>query len=389
MEEILNNKLSHCLLKLLNREPFFTHLAGHLNRWFTDTVPTMGVGILHGKLTLAVNPAFFQEKLRDDPLRIAVLKHELLHVLFQHPFRQCSTENHTLWNIAADLVVNQYLGEWPLPEGGVSLSMFKEFKLSPGQTLEWYFDWLCQNQKEITHLLPREYFLNESHTLWDSDCSGEQMEALKADMKQIIDHAVSKTLQHQHGSLPGEIQEMLETWNLKTSKIDWHRTLAMFTGSSRKTSVKTTSRRASKRYGTHPGIRIKRHQHLAVALDTSGSVSSKDISTLFSVIRQIWQQGAQITVIECDAVVRKIYEFHGKNPEELLGRGGTDFDPVFRYLRDHPRLQFDGCIYLTDGEADAPTISPPCPLLWVITHGGQTGSHLKFGRSIQLPVDFD
>ena len=48
-------------------------------------------------------------------------------------------------------------------------------------------------------------------------------------------------------------------------------------------------------------------------------------------------------------------------------------------------MQFDGCIYLTDGYAPEPEIRPPCKLIWVITPDGDAGEHLKYGRVIQLP----
>jgi hypothetical protein len=48
----------------------------------------------------------------NDSERIAVLKHETLHLVFKHLFRNrkyCT--NSFLYNIAADLVVNQYIGK--------------------------------------------------------------------------------------------------------------------------------------------------------------------------------------------------------------------------------------------------------------------------------------
>lgn len=101
----------------------------------------------------------------------------------------------------------------------------------------------------------------------------------------------------------------------------------------------------------------------------------------------MWRQGAEIRIIECDAVVQRTYRYTGKLPRTVSGRGGTVFNPVFQWLRDQRFERFDGCIYLTDGEAAAPTIKPPCKLLWIVTSNGQIGDHLKFGRSIQLPSD--
>ena len=61
------------------------------------------------------------------------------------------------------------------------------------------------------------------------------------------------------------------------------------------------------------------------------------------------------------------------------------FNPVFEWLKSNRMVRYDGCIYLTDGYAEAPTIKPPCKLLWVVTPDGRVGEHLRFGRTIQLP----
>lgn len=97
----------------------------------------------------------------------------------------------------------------------------------------------------------------------------------------------------------------------------------------------------------------------------------------------MWRNGADVTVIECDCEVQRVYPCRGTTPETISGGAGTDFDPVLLYVRDNRQLQFDGVIYLTDGYAETPTISPPCRLLWVVTPNG-TKEYLAFGASIQL-----
>jgi len=55
-------------------------------------------------------------------------------------------------------------------------------------------------------------------------------------------------------------------------QVNWKRALQLFSTSSRKTRIYHTEKRISKRFGTRLGIKIKRHQRLAVAVDTSGSI---------------------------------------------------------------------------------------------------------------------
>ena len=99
----------------------------------------------------------------------------------------------------------------------------------------------------------------------------------------------------------------------------------------------------------------------------------------------MWRQGAEITVIECDAAVQHVWEYKGKFPEVLHGRGGTAFDPAFRWLREQRTTRWDACIYLTDGGAEAPEIKPPCKMMWVVTNDGWVGEHLRYGRTVKLP----
>jgi predicted metal-dependent peptidase len=119
-----------------------------------------------------------------------------------------------------------------------------------------------------------------------------------------------------------------------------------------------------------------------VAIDTSGSIADDDLSGFFAEVHGLWRQGAEVTVIECDAAVQRAWTYRGKLPTGVAGRGGTSFDPVFEWLRR--QRAFDGCIYLTDAVAPAPVVRPPCRLLWVVTPGGRPGPHLRFGRTIVL-----
>ena len=145
-----------------------------------------------------------------------------------------------------------------------------------------------------------------------------------------------------------------------------------------------SSRRVSKRYGTYPGVKIKRYQRLAVVVDTSGSIQRDDLELMFGEIHGMWRQGAGIDVVECDAAVQHTWQYRGRLPDKIHGGGGTAFDPAFQWLRANRMTKYDGCIYLTDGYAPKPTVRPPCKLLWLVTESGGMGEHLVFGRSVLL-----
>ena len=92
----------------------------------------------------------------------------------------------------------------------------------------------------------------------------------------------------------------------------WRRHLRLFAASSRRTRVVNTIKRVSKRYGTRPGIKIKRFQKILVSLATSGSIDIDALELFFGEVHGIWRNGADITVIECACLVPRVYPYRGK-----------------------------------------------------------------------------
>jgi predicted metal-dependent peptidase len=413
------DEVSRGIVALLLKEPFYGHLLSGVVRRIDDKVPTAAVSLTPHGLHLIVNPEFFMKELKKDE-RVAVIKHEALHLLFRHLYRPLIQNGDAkLFNIAADLVVNQHVAPWPLPEMAVTLRAFPDMDLEVNQTLEWYYEKLkslhnsMQWGKSSGSPLSEEALqrvMGEQqqgdHSFWyagggeDFGGSGPEgfgggsvlseglRKAMEADLERHLlrarDHSASKGW----GNLPAEIRTELETIaQRRKPKIDWKRSLRLFASSGYRTEVVATNRRMSKRFGTFPGIRIRRKQRLAAVIDTSGSINDDVLEIFFREIHGIWKNDAEVMVVECDADVKRAYEYKGKTPKAVEGGGGTCFDPALTWVSNPLHGPFDACIYLTDGCAGEPAVRPRCPLLWVITAGGNIGTHLKFGRVIQLPGD--
>ena len=383
---------------MLFKEPFFNHLLSGVVRVVTKEIPTAAVSFSGNKIQLLVNESFFIKELRSQTNRVAVIKHESLHLLFKHLFRaDLGKYDRFLFNIAADLVVNQFIGSWKLPDSAVTLRSFPDLELKQNQTLEWYYEKLIKlrgsrdsfpkSADALSKIQDQTIHSDHSHWGVSKDAKG-QVDAYSAEteLDRMIIQARDRTPSKYHGTIPGEINTLIDALiENRKPKVDWRRTLKIFATNSRRTYIYSTMHRISKRYGTRPGIKVKQFQKIAVAIDTSGSVSDSDLGIFFTEIDAMYKQGAEIVVIECDAEVQRTYNYNGQLPSEVTGRGGTVFDPVFAFLRSNRLTHYDGCIYLTDGYADEPTIRPPCPLLWVITSNGDAGDHLRFGRIIKLP----
>jgi predicted metal-dependent peptidase len=385
-KSFVQEELSRCIIKLLLKEPFYAHFLAGVPRNITEEIPTAAVGLVKGQMNLFVNKDFFMNELESVSARVAVIKHEALHILFKHCFR-IPKSNLKLFNVAADLVVNQFIGNWDLPKSAITLDSFPDLNLEANQTVEAYYDALSnllndkdQAPKSASHL--KELMNQETHSdhsKWNAkDDSYSSMAQHK--LNEMIAKAMDRTSSNDFGKLPSDIKRMVnQVIEKRKPQVNWKRALQLFSTSSRKTRIYHTEKRISKRFGTRPGIKIKRYQRLAVAVDTSGSIQESYFSMFFSEIYNIWRQGAEIEIIECDAEVQRIYKYQGKKPSFLKGGGGTHFDPVFSYIKENRFKRYDGCIYLTDGYAPEPQVKPPCKVFWLLTPDGSSDA-LKFGR---------
>lgn len=125
-----------------------------------------------------------------------------------------------------------------------------------------------------------------------------------------------------------------------------------------------------------PGRRQKLFRGV-VALDTSGSTAEDLPGFVGEVERLIRSFGKfELTVIECDAAVGNVTVVssdtkpHDWRKHRFCGGGGTDFTPVFEYIRAK-RLRPDVLVFFTDGDRTCPQTNPGYPVLWLLTSEGE------------------
>ena len=164
---------------------------------------------------------------------------------------------------------------------------------------------------------------------------------------------------------------------------NWKAYFRRLLGSIYDVNIRSTRRKVSKRFDEAAGIQHKKKVSILVAIDTSGSVSQKELQEFFSEIDYAYKAGARITILQCDTRINAIEEYDGKNIPEIKGRGGTDFNPPVDYYVKH-RKEYASLIYFTDGEAPLPTKHPQ-GMVWVIS---SCGCHQDFpGKSIYIPKE--
>ena len=145
-------------------DPFFGHFLLSINREISEDGPTLWVRPSDDdKVIMGINPDFWSTELKGKNFRMGGIKHEVLHVVFKHLTRaqersggRLRYSNHKLFNIAADLVVNQYVERNWLIEGAVKLELFPDLNLRKEMDVSYYYDKLNDFLKEQMENLPEQ-----------------------------------------------------------------------------------------------------------------------------------------------------------------------------------------------------------------------------------------
>ena len=372
--------------KLILTEPFYGLFLIGINKKFTDQIPTAGVSKNGIGMQLTINPEFYN-KLSEDH-RFGLIKHELLHIAFGHLLMRDIYSNHKLFNIAADLEINQYIDSNKLPEGGLLLSSFPELNLPrKAGTKEYYRllekaqdDKTCSSLNDMMDQMDGDS--QYDHKTWSEfdDLSEPDKKLLNKQVDHQLKEAAEQTIKKQ-GNIPGEFKELIERlFHIEPAKFDWKSYLKRFVGNSSIVFTKKLRRKYNKRYAANPGLKIKFKNHILVGVDTSGSVNNDELKEFFSELAHMSKTGHKITVAQCDTRLGSVEEFNPKKDWEIHGRGGTSFQPVIDHYNE--KGSYTALIYLTDGEAYSPD-NCPNNTLWVLSSISDMNNNLP-GQVIKL-----
>ena len=379
-------KLARTSKSLIFTEPFYGLFLVGLHKTFSDKIPTAGVSKSGIGVKLTINSEFFGNLSENH--RKGLLKHELLHISFGHLIIRDKYPDKKLFNIAADLEINQYIDAGDLPEGGITMDSFPELKLDERAGTDYYYEQLQQAQKDgkspsLDNLLNQMDGSSQyDHSTWDD--FDDLPEADKKLIEKQVEHQlkeIAEQTEKRSGNIPGELSGLIERLrNVEPPKFDWRGYLKRFVGNSTVSYTKKLRRKYNKRYTENPGLKIKFKNHILVGVDTSGSVNNDELKEFMSELTHMHKTGHKITVAQCDTQINSIEEFNPKKDWEIKGRGGTWFQPVIDHFNDHGR--YTALIYLTDGEASSPENCPK-NTLWVLSSISTMNDELP-GRVIKL-----
>jgi hypothetical protein len=215
------------------------------------------------------------------------------------------------------------------------------------------------NASETTQSL--ESAAQENAALWDTNDW----------LSNIINEKIEYVIQKQSwGTIRGSLQELIKA-SLRP-KLDYRQVLRAFRQTVLASKRTLTRLKPSRRYEfEYMGSRRDFTTKLLFAFDVSGSVSNRDLNNALSALNQFFKYGIEtIDIIQFDTEIqgKAISIKKAKSTLKIIGRGGTDFQPVLSYLDEH--RDYDGLIIFTDGYAPVPMLKQPTKtkILWLFNN---------------------
>ena len=380
---------------LMLKEPYYGFFLIMLNKLWSKSLPTAGVSKQNINFQLAINPEFW-ESLSEEH-RLGLLKHELLHIAFNHLTTFSMFKDKKLANVAMDMEINQYISKDWLPEGGIDIDTYDDtLNLKRREGSRYYYNELkkLQDKKEqdgssgcdqMDKLLDAiDNGQTPDHSTWEEfeDMPEAEKKLIEKQLQKVLTDAKEQTIKKQ-GTVPGEIEGQIIIEEIIPPKFDWRGFIRRFTGVSTKVFTKKIRRKENRRFSDNPGLKVKMRQHMLLGMDTSGSVSDSEIKEFMNEIHHIYKCGVDITIVQCDTQIKSVEPYKGDPGIVVRGRGGTYFDPVIEYFNANLR-KYTSLVYFTDGEATS-YVKPKGHTLWVLSEQSYLNEDLP-GKVIKLEL---
>lgn len=369
MNKEVADQLIRARTALILDHPFFGQLALRLKLVEDSSIPTLCVD---GK-SVFYNPGFVANL--SPALTRSALVHEVGHCVFEH-IGQRNGRDPRKWNHAGDYVIN---------------AMIKDSGFEIGKGWLYNSAYAGMTTDEIYNLLPEDDGKGGGQPgpgepggsldkMTDGDPSSNEVDATDWKIATVQAAATAKAM----GKLPASMARFVD--EMTTPKVDWRDVLRRFVTETSKNDY--TWMRPNRRYASQginlPTLYSESMGHIAVAIDTSGSIDQATLNAFGAEIKAIVGATRPIktTVIYCDADVNHVDEFE-PNDElhfDMYGGGGTDFCPPFALLEE--RGETPVCfVYLTDMYGSFPS-DPGYPVLWCAT----TDVVGPFGDTVRIEV---
>jgi predicted metal-dependent peptidase len=370
---------------------FYAHFLNKMRLQWTGRLPTAAVSITD-KINFYINPIFFNGL--DTLAQMELVEHEIEHIVYLHPLRAkdyISTDKNASGrfkcaNIAMDAYINENKPNLCADLGVTYKRLNKQlkemgspFQVSKDDPWEVNYEKLMQAAKDNPNKGDGEGFGDpiDDHSEW-----GESSNVSKEVAESIVRDAANKAqAQTGAGKMPSHLLRQISELNKST--VNWKRELRKFFVNSLKFDFERTRNRRNRRYGlVQPGRRKKPNLHVAICVDSSGSVYDAAFAQFFAEIDTIADMGVELTIIDADSAVAAIYKYEKRKPVQRHGNGGTAYSPAIEAAK---KLGVDGIIYMGDMDSSDTPTNPGVPFLWAIVGGQEPPA--AFGSKVRIEVE--
>ena len=337
--------------------------------------------------------------------------HMLLHCLYLHLFLE-NQEDRRLWNLACDIAVEQIISREKIPvlETGGNAKKIREKVFHILGNGADSAEKICRKLKEQTfpfHLEElEETFHFDDHTLWDN-CTGEKGKKTREKWNRLLSYTAANRQDHRkrRGSQKGDQRE--DAGPIRSGRYDYKKFLRQFSVLREEVELDTESfdyifyNYGMEHYGNLPLIEpleykeVNRLEELVIAIDTSGSCDGETVRRFlgetYSILseKENFFHKMKVYLIQCDCCIQDVKVIHSEEEWKeysknitIQGRGGTDFRPVFRYVKEQQEKKeirrLKALIYFTDGFGIYPKKMPPYKTVFVFMQDNY--------RDVDVPV---
>jgi predicted metal-dependent peptidase len=375
-------KLVTARIGLLLRAPFFGNLATRMNLVNADE--WCGTAATDGRRFY-----YNSEFVNNLPLKQLefLVGHEVLHAVYDHMSRR-QDRDPTIWNIADDYCVNWDLVEQRIGDK-IPVALY-DAKYRDMSAEEVYDDlYKNANKININELAKRLLDDHLGNNVGDEDSEDKRPTLTAEEQREIRDEikeAILAAASASPGNIPGGVKRLIKA--LTEPVMNWRELLEQQMQSTIKNDFTwlRPSRRSWHLDAIMPGMKFGEQIDVVVGIDTSGSITDKDLQIFLSEIKGIMESydEYQIHVMGWDTQVHNTQVFTNDNLEDITtfqpgGGGGTEPSCVWHYLQDNniePKklIMFtDYCFY----ESNLSEFEQYCDVVWIIK--GNPSAKPQFG----------
>ena len=364
---------------MLLKHPFWGNLATRLklvenSEWLT-TAATDGRHFYYCEK--------FIDSLDDDEL-VFLFGHEVGHIVYDHMGRR-GDRDPQIWNMAGDYLINDMLITNNVGKKITKVPILWDPKFRD-MTAEEVYDDLMKNAVKVQMTLDMhmdgsgEEGEDGKGSDGKSKSSGIKIDAETAKkMRDEMKEAILQSAQAAGaGNVPVGIRRLINQFT--APKMRWQDLLRIQLESSLKNnySFMRPSRKGWHTGAVLPGMLPAEHLDVAIAIDTSGSITEDMVRDFLSEVQGMMEMYTtySILVFTFDTEVYNPVTFSDDYGDDLAdydvqGGGGTDFDVCYEYMKDND-INPKQFIMFTDGYPFGSWGDPDyCDSLFVV-HGNET-----------------